>query len=396
MLIVNSAHAGLYLSIETVNPLPAKWSGFLTDHRRLRTLANPNLDTSRSASLIASTYADALLKLDAKAEKDPVELADLGALHLRRGYVEKALGVLRAAHTAHPRNFHIAANLGTAWQMAGDLAQAEAALADAVRLAPPEHRANEEAHRALVQARLKEKPGELDAMEPVPARPTAADIAQAQLLALWLPQDGRLLWRLGELAKAAGDDRAAAGILDGCVTELGMKSVTLRKRRQAWRAAVEALELKEEHAKASPIAFKSSRALARLLDESKLPKITADGVNALPWAALGETTIARPFKVQALDYVVKLDGKRVSLTGFMRPLEASKAGDVSAFILTEYAVGCWFCENPEPNGIIAVELKDAVESTRNAVRVEGVFELNRSDPEAYLFRLKEAKVSVAD
>ena len=105
---------------------------------------------------------------------------------------------------------------------------------------------------------------------------------------------------------------------------------------------------------------------------------------------------ARPFKPQYLKYVEKLDGQRVSLIGHMRPLGGEKGGEISSFLLTEYAIGCWFCELPDATSMMMVELKDGAEVTRNAIRVEGVFKLNRDDPEAYLFRLTDAKVKVAD
>ncbi|CAN5574778.1 hypothetical protein BH11PLA2_BH11PLA2_45220 [soil metagenome] len=396
-LTATPAFAGLHLSLETWNELPAKWKGYLPDQRRLRSLAMPTLDGSRSASLMTSTYADALLKLEGKKDLTADEAADLGALHVRLGSPAKALGILRKAHAAHPEHFGIAANLGTAWQLAGDLEQAVIALEDAVKLAPAKWKPFEEAHLKLVQLRLKEKNKDYDNVDALFATPLPKDaLAITQTLALWLPNDGRLLWQLGEIAHANGDTRIAANILDGCVSDFGMKSNTLRKQRQQYRAEADALEAKNEHAKESTVAFKSARPLQRLLDESKLPKIDADKVNVLPWAALVETTIARPFKVDTLKYVKDLDGKRVTLIGYMRPLEAGKAGDVSAFLLTEYAIGCWFCDVPDATGIVYVELKESTEPSRNALRVEGVLEVNTTDPEAYLFRIKDAKVVVAD
>src|SRR5439155_2773194 len=146
------------------------------------------------------------------------------------------------AQRQHPDHFHIAANLGTAWQLQGDLDQAAQALREAVRLAPPRLRKAEELHLKLVTCRRGQPRGTQtlddlfgvryvgDKGEYTPGAIAAAEraklpadaVALMQLLAIWLPADGRLLWQLGELANVYGDVRTAAGILDGCVSELNM------------------------------------------------------------------------------------------------------------------------------------------------------------------------------
>lgn len=389
-----SCEAGLYLGFEIVNELPCQWRGLLPDLRRLRTLAVPSLDTSRSASLFHSTYADALLKLESAASTRALtadETADLGALYVRFGKAEKAVGVLREARRKHPEHFHIAANLGTAWQSAGDYSAAIEALEDAVRLAPPMFKVAEQAHLKLLQSRRNERANsELERVVDL------NDITTIQRLALWLPNDGRILWLLGESAHATGDVRTAANILDGCVSDFGMKSARLRENRQNYRAAVETLEKKNEHAKTTAKLFKSSRALAKLLNESKLPVIDPKGINTLPWAVLTESSIERPFKPKFLNYVEALDGLKVQMIGSMRPVSGEMGGEVTSFLLTEYAIGCWFCDVPDATSMVIIDLKEGVDVTRNAIKVEGTFQLNRKDPEDYLFRIIDAKVRVAD
>src|SRR5207245_833790 len=68
--------------------------------------------------------------------------------------------------------------------------------------------------------------------------PTRA-VAIVQQLALWLPQDGRLLWQLAELANATGDVKTAAAMMDGCVTQFGLNDPELRRHRQRTRAATD-------------------------------------------------------------------------------------------------------------------------------------------------------------
>ena len=57
---------------------------------------------------------DRLTKLAAQKPLDPNDAADLGALHLRFGQMDKAVEVLRAAQRVYPDPFALAANLETA------------------------------------------------------------------------------------------------------------------------------------------------------------------------------------------------------------------------------------------------------------------------------------------
>src|SRR5262249_25756386 len=157
-------------------------------------------------------------------------------LYVRLGEPVRAIAVLREAQRAFPNHFTIAANLGTAWQLAGDLAQAAAALQQAVHLAPGKLLQAEEYHLKLVRQRLKQgkavqelddlfgvryvgpkgeyEPGKLADDERKKLPPRAAAVLQQ--LALWLPADGRVLWQLAELAAAHGDVGSAAAMADGC------------------------------------------------------------------------------------------------------------------------------------------------------------------------------------
>lgn len=411
-----SASGGLHYSGETLAELPAQWRGFLADHRALRLLAT-QAPANGSVVLLRDEYQEAARKLHEAARARPLsadEAADLGALHVRLGRPDKAIELLRAAARQYPDHFRIAANLGTAWHAQGEFDQAAAALREAVRLAPPKWRVFEEYHLQLVRLRQKDKkgPGGLDELFGVPfplapgeaplperQRLPADAVAVAQQLALWLPADGRLLWQLGELANLHGDVRTAAALLDGCVTEFGMSQPDLRKRRQLYRTAADAIaQLADaEHVKyKGDLRTKSARPLARRIDLSRLPPIRADGVNDLPWLVVTETTIGQPFKPKFVRHLEDLDKKRVVLTGFMQPL--STDGDVTGFLLIEYPVGCWFCETPEPAGMVYVALPEGKLTTirRGPVKVEGVLKLNRDDPEEFLYTVYDARVTDPD
>lgn len=393
-----AAVAGVHYSADQSNPLPVQWRGFLLDLRALRLAANPNAGGFRTPTPLRDTYLAAALKLEAKAGSAPLsadDTADLGALHIRLGQPNKAIAVLRPAQRAHPEHFRLAANLGTAWQMVGDLDQAAISLDEAVRLAPTGWKEVERLHLKLVRQRAKEPKGSdsLDALFGSELPPNA--VALVQQLCLWLPNDARVLWQLAEVAHTVGDVRTAANLLDGCVTELGLKSEEAREHRSRYRTAADELDRKANHTPFDGIKFVSSRVFPRRFDTSRLPKIDPTRPNPLPWGALDETVVSRGFRVQHLPYVNDLDGLPVSVSGFMQP---ARADEVSEFVLTEFPIGCWFCDSPGPLQLVQVVAASGkpVPFTRGMVTVTGTLQLNRTDPERLLFLVTDANVKLAE
>jgi hypothetical protein len=407
--------SGLYYSGETYAELPSQWRGFLLDHRALRNIAvrpaagqKPNALRSKYEQAVA-----ALEKTSGQRQLSAEEFADLGALYIRLGDSGKAVGLLRQGLARYPANFHIVANLGTAWQMQGDLAQAAANLRDAVALAPGKMQKAEELQLRLVQFRRRPgandqelddlfgirfvgadgqfAPGQLAA--PELKKLTADAAALTQQLALWLPADGRLLWQLAQLANAGGDVKTAAAMLDGCVTEFGLHHPSLRHERQVLRAAADTWTHKEH---LSGLKARSRRPLASELVQVDLPPIDSAGVNALPWSLLGETKVDRHFHPAFPKYLQELEDKQVSLGGYIQPL--GDASELTAFLLIEYPVGCWYCEMPEITGIVRVELAEGETCayTRGMVHVRGQLSLNRNNPENFLYTIRQAKVKLAD
>jgi hypothetical protein len=264
-----------------------------------------------------------------------------------------------------------------------------------VALAPPKLRKAEEMHLKLVTLRRGQPRGTQSLDKLFDGVPPADAVALVQQLALWLPADGRLLWQLAELANAHGDLRTAASISDGCVSELGMTDPELRRRRSELRSAADA-PAKADHTQHVGIAFRSPRPLARRFDSTRLPPIRPDGVNALPWAVLTATSMDRQSRPTFHKYLRDLDGKRVALTGYLQPLGDEL--DAGAFLLIEYPVGCWFCEVPEPTGVVLVELPAGKTATltKSQVKVTGRLTLNGTDPETFLFTVRDAAIVPPD
>lgn len=406
--------AGLHYSGETYSELPSQWRGFLLDQRTLRTIAVPPSAAAPVGPIrkIYRAEADKLAKLAAQRKLSADEAADLGALYVRLGETARAVEVLRTAQRDHPNHFQLVANLGTAWQMQGDLAQAAACLEQAVRLAPPKLRTLEQLHLRLVRLRSPEARDAQDLDDlfgiryATPGRLTEAEckrlpddaVARLQQLALWLPSDGRLLWQLGELAGANGDPATASAILDGCVTEFGLRSRQLNEHRRAYRLAATSAkrdgDAKTAHdGHAGSFKARSSRPLARKLDRTPLPPIDPKGVNTLPWSVVTETTLDRQYRPTFPRYLKDLDGKQVTLNGYLQPL--GDDADLNAFLLVEYPIGCWYCEQPEPTAILLVELPEGKTHpyTREQVKVHGKLRLNAGDPENFIYTIFDGEIN---
>lgn len=416
-----AARAGLYYSGEQFAELPSRPSGFLTDHRALRAAGYARPDGLPSP--LRNDYLAAAARLEKLAKARALtadETADLGAVYVRLGQADEALNLLAPAVRTFPEHFRIAANLGTAFQLTGDLGRAATQLEEAVRLAPAKLKPFEQAHLKLVRLRAKEgkaanKPTAVDdlfgvkyvgasgeaeagALADAEKKKLPADaLATVQQLALWLPADARLLWQFGEVCNALGDVRSAAAALDGCVTEFALGAPDLRARRPLYRAAADDLANTPGHDRhRGAIKAKSSRPLIKAFDESLLPAVHADRTNALPWPVLAATSIGAKGKPAFPPYLEKLDGTTVALTGFMQPVKDGLAA--SGFLLLEYPVGCWFCEVPDPTGLLSVELKagTTAEFRKGLIKVTGTLALNRTDPEGYLYSLKDAHIGEAD
>jgi hypothetical protein len=419
-----AARAGLYYSGEKTAELPSQWRGFLLDHKALRSIAVKPAP-GHPASPLRERYLDAAAKLEKIAKERKLtadELADLGAIYVRLGEATKAVNLLREAQRQYPNHFAIAANLGTAWQMAGNLEQASFALSDAVKLVPGKFQRAEEYHLKLVKLRLQKKGlAELEELfgarwvdesgEYVPGKMAAAEwkklpadvVPLAQQLALWLPSDGPLLWQLAELANVHGDPRSAAAMMEGCITTFGMQSKELTRKRQLTKAAAEDLAKKiaasgqNEHGEhLGTLQARSKRPLLTAFDASSLPPVSDKAVNAMPWALLAETAVDKKFRPTFAEYLKELSGKQVSLQGFMQPLGEDL--DVAVFMFVEYPIGCWYCEMPETTQIVFVELPagKTARYTRTQVRVTGRLTLNATDPEDFLYTIRDAKVAEVD
>lgn len=424
--ITTQVQATVHYSGEKYAELPSSWKGFLADHRMMRVVSIP-ASPKTPPSLLRLEYqaaVDRLLTEKNQRSLKPIELADLGALLLRLGQTETAIDILRPAAVQYPHDFALQANLGSAWHLAGNWADAAEHLRQAVKLAPPELKSLESLHLKLVLFRSRQaSPTGLDTLFDLKfttiggqhrlGRITQEEreklpkdmVAITQKLALSFPNDAKLLWQLGEQSALFGDLVSASMLLDLCVGEYAMADTELRKSRQAILAALESVipvpqtkaqEAHSGHGSGARLEFRSRKPLIQQpFDVQKLASNSADQPNLLAWPILAETaTDPRRFKPLFHPYLQKFEHKQVTLTGFLHPLTDDL--DCTSFLLVEYPVGCWYCTAPDLTGIVFVTMKpgSTARFTRDVITVVGTWKLNGSDPEEFLFSIVDASVQV--
>jgi tetratricopeptide (TPR) repeat protein len=195
--------------------------------------------------------------------REPLTVAEqvnLSADLIRLGQYEEAIRLLSWAERGERPRVLLLGNLATANQLAGNLDRARSALEQLQDAWPQQwpglgteqlawYRQVERYHLKLVRLRGREiqrlpgrrrLPDQVDALfgpvdSPVrfvsesgkyePGRIAAAErkklpgnaVAVVQQLLIWLPDDTRLYWLLGELLNAQGDVTDAATVLDDCM-----------------------------------------------------------------------------------------------------------------------------------------------------------------------------------
>jgi tetratricopeptide (TPR) repeat protein len=288
LLAVQPLRAGLYnTAVPAASPTPDLLKFTNDQLPEVRALAPPDPLTGSKPSAARLDYLQKVAKLrekQAAGRLSAEESANLGAylVRLRRTRdgiqdLQEAVEVLETARREHPRDFQVLANLGTAYQITGRLDAAESCLQDAEALAPKEHRTIERYHLLLVRQRLREQitpglapldqlfvgpdrapirfvgekgqwaVGELAGSETkrLPGGSLTEATAIVQQLLLWLPDDARLHWQLGELANAKRDFKAAARAMEAAVYDFRLSTPDLRRRRAllqepaAWQAFFE-------------------------------------------------------------------------------------------------------------------------------------------------------------
>ena len=89
--------------------------------------------------------------------------------------------------------------------------------------------------------------------------------------------------------------------------------------------------------------------------------------------------------------VKALEGKVITLPGYIVPFETSKIKS-NEFILTSLPLNaCFFCGVGGPETVIEVNLKKPISYTDKLVEVKGVLRLNNCNPDKMIYRLDQAE-----
>ena len=100
--------------------------------------------------------------------------------------------------------------------------------------------------------------------------------------------------------------------------------------------------------------------------------------------ARGLFTATHPPAVRALV------GKKVTLSGFVMPLDAATRGN--HFLLSKYTPVCAFCPPGEPNEVVEVHAARAIVFSAKLVSVTGTFGLENNGDNGLFFQMASAIV----
>jgi tetratricopeptide (TPR) repeat protein len=268
--------AGIYNTAEPpIGPQPAHNTVQPLPFSQFRGLCSDLFNIQQPGAALGQRYLDQRKVLEAKVRAGSATTEDrvnLGAYLIRLRQYEEAVAVLTPAAAQERGNFMVFANLAAAHQLAGRLARALDYLLQVRDIWPRDwpglsrdqlewYRETESYHLKLVRLRAREEvrqpaggrqppPDTVDDLFGVrfvndQGQYAAGQLAAAerqklprnalaivQQLVLWLPDDTRLYWLLGELFNAQGDVAAAATVFEECVWSRRYDAPALKAHRQ--------------------------------------------------------------------------------------------------------------------------------------------------------------------
>lgn len=82
-----------------------------------------------------------------------------------------------------------------------------------------------------------------------------------------------------------------------------------------------------------------------------------------------------------------LDGTRITLSGFMLPMDATQKS--KHFLLSRYTPVCFFCPPGEPNEVVEVVSRSGVKVTDGLITLSGRMTLTNNGEKGLFFRLDQ-------
>ncbi|MDP6707627.1 MAG: DUF3299 domain-containing protein [Alphaproteobacteria bacterium] len=119
--------------------------------------------------------------------------------------------------------------------------------------------------------------------------------------------------------------------------------------------------------------------------------------STVTWQTLGEYELEYEskgpgmtvFRTRFPDKVKALDGSKVTIAGFLFPLQGGETHE--RFLLSAYPPSCPFCLPAGPRELIEVEAEEGVDFTYDPIVLEGKFTILKDDPSGLFYRLIAAR-----
>lgn len=111
------------------------------------------------------------------------------------------------------------------------------------------------------------------------------------------------------------------------------------------------------------------------------------------WTTLGKAKITLDenkgtYDATLTDEIKKLDGQKISISGFILPLETTET--FKHFLLSKRTPTCFFCPPGEPNEIIEVFTDKPVPWDEDLVVIDGTFALTKNADMGIFFKMTDA------
>jgi hypothetical protein len=85
-----------------------------------------------------------------------------------------------------------------------------------------------------------------------------------------------------------------------------------------------------------------------------------------------------------------LDGKIVSLPGYMIPFENGSKG--TTFMLSSLPINaCFFCGVGGPESVVEVIMKEPLSFNEKPIEIKGILRLNDKNPDRMIYRIEQAE-----
>lgn len=118
------------------------------------------------------------------------------------------------------------------------------------------------------------------------------------------------------------------------------------------------------------------------------------------WKTLGKITYKKEydemlgFKVDVPIFsneIQKLEGKEVTIKGYIIPVEGYKSHKEFVFSAYPYSM-CFFCGGAGPETVMEVKAKSPVAFTADPITIKGVLHLNSTDVNKLMYSLSNAEL----